>query len=136
MLVNEIDVSCLGVCIIESIAASVGMGLQASRATTLLSAVAIGGEVFGVAALLVTVPMDIYQIVANAKDLAASHEDQGKEKDPIYGWYSEMIEHLKKSQYSNTHSEETGAADLDHDSDEQELIKPQSKLQLLLDYYI
>lgn len=59
------------------------MGLWASRAT-LLSAVAIGGEVFGVAALLVTVPMDIYQIVANAKDLAVSHEDQGKEKDPVW----------------------------------------------------
>ena len=76
---GEIDVSCLGVCIIESKAASVGMGLQASRAT-LLSAVAIGGEVFGVAALVVTVPMDIYQIVANAKDLAASREDQSKER--------------------------------------------------------
>ena len=92
----KLDVSCLGVCIIESKAASVGMGLRASRAT-LLSAVAIGGGVFGVAALFVTAPMDIYQIVANAKDLAASHEDHGKEKDPIYGWYSEMIENLKKS---------------------------------------
>ena len=53
MYVGEIDVSCLGVCIIESKfkAASVGMGLWASRAT-LLSAVAIGGEVFGVAALV------------------------------------------------------------------------------------
>ena len=46
----------------------------------------------GLLPLLVTAPMDIYQIVANAKDLAASREDKGKEKDPIYGWYSEMIE--------------------------------------------
>ena len=90
---GEIDVSYLGVCFTESKAASVEMGLWASRAN-LLSAVAIGGEVFGIAVLFVTVPMDIYQIVANAKDLAASHEDQGEEKDPIYGWYSEMIEHL------------------------------------------
>ena len=48
-------------------------------------------------ALVVTAPMDIYQIVANAKDLAASYEDQGKEKDRLYVWYSEMIEHLRES---------------------------------------
>ena len=114
----------LSVGIVESIVASVAVGIHASRAAfkALISAVAVGGGVFGAAALVVTAPMDIYQIVANAKDLAASHEDQGKEKDPIYVWYSEMIEHLRESQYSNTHSEETGAADLDDDGDEQELI--------------
>ena len=34
-----------------------------------------------------------------------------------------MIEHLRESQYSNTH---TGGADLDDDGDKQELIKTQS----------
>ena len=117
----------LGVGIAKGIGAGVGAGIEASGAAlraggAVLPAVAIGGGIFGVAALVVTVPMDIYQIVANAKDIATSHKDQGKEKDPIYVWYSEMIEHLRESQYSNTHSEETGAADLDDDGDEQELI--------------
>ena len=110
----------LGVGIAKSIGASVGVGIKTSGAAlragdALLPAVSISGGVFGVAALLVTAPLDIYQIVANAKDLAASHEDQGKEKNPIYGWYSEMIEDL------NTHSEETGAS-ANYDIDEYDII--------------
>ena len=114
----------LGVGIAKGIGASVGVGIQTSGAAlraggAVLPVVAIGGGVFGVAALLVTVPMDIYQIVANTKDLAASRVDKGKEKDRLYVWYSEMIKQLRET---NTHSEETGEADLDHDGDELELI--------------
>ena len=118
----------LGVGIAKGIGASVGVGIQTSGAAlraggAVLPVVAISGGVFGVAALLVTVPMDIYQIVANAKDLAASRVDKGKEKDRIYVWYSEMIKQLRET---NTHSEETGEADLDYDGDEQKLINIQA----------
>ena len=118
----------LGVGIAKGIGAGVGVGFQTSGAAlraggAVLPAVAIGGEVFGVAALVVTAPMDIYQIVANAKDLAASRVDKGKEKDRLYVWYSEMIKQLRET---NTHSEETGEADLDYDGDEQKLINIQA----------
>ena len=78
----------LGVGIAKGIGAGVGVGIQTSGAAlraggAVLPAVAIGGRVFGVAALVVTAPMDIYQIVANAKDLAASRVDKGKEKDRL-----------------------------------------------------
>ena len=110
-----------GVGIAKGIDTRVGVGIEASGAAirvggaVLSSAVVIGGGVFGVAALIVTAPLDIYRIVANAKDLAASREDRGKEKDPLYGWYSEMIEDL------NTHSEETGAS-ANYDIDEYDII--------------
>ena len=119
----------LGVGIAKGIGAGVGVGIQTSGAAlraggAVLPAVAIGGGVFGVAALVVTAPMDIYQIVANAKDLAASRVDKGKEKDRLYVWYSEMIKQLRET---NTHSaEETGEADLDYDGDEQKLINIQA----------
>ena len=79
----------LGVGITKGIGAGVWVGIETSGAAlraggAILPAVAIGGGVFGVAALVVTAPMDIYQIVANAKDIAASHEDKGKEKNHIY----------------------------------------------------
>ena len=112
----------LGVGIAKGIGAGVWVGIEAGGAAlraggAVLPVVAISGGVFGVAALVVTVPMDIYQIVANAKDLASSHVDKGKEKDRLYVWYSEMIKQL-------THSaKETGEADLDDDGDEQELVK-------------
>ena len=97
--------------------AGVGAEIEASGASlraesAVVPTIATAGGFF-FASLVVTVPMDIYQIVANAKDLAASHRDQGKEKDRLYVWYSEMIENLRKNQYSNAQTEETGETAFD-----------------------
>ena len=80
------------------IEAGVQAGLAAVRTGTVgLRAAAIAGGAVGGLALIVTAPLDIYQIGKNSYELYATSGSNGEnESDATCKWYMEQIKKMKK----------------------------------------
>ena len=91
-------------------AAGIELGLTAGGAiarvgTVGLRAAAIAGGVAGGVALVVTAPLDIYQIVSNSRNLARSGRNGENESDSICTWYMNKIEEMERELYRIEHEE-------------------------------
>ena len=100
----------VGVGVAKGTAAGVEIGLASGGAiarvgTVGLRAAAITGGVVGGIALVVTAPLDIYQIASNSYQLATRSEDGKNEKDSNCVWYMEKIKEMKKELYCIEHNE-------------------------------
>ena len=87
--------------VFKSGAAAVEIGLTSGRViarvgTVGLRAAAIAGGVVGGVALLVTTPLDIYQIASNGYDLAKSGKNGENDKDLTCKWYMDKIKEMKR----------------------------------------
>ena len=87
----------LGVGVAKGIVGGVEAGGTALRiGGTGVRVVAVAGGVVGGVALLVTAPLDIYQIYNNSYELATSGECGENESDPTFVWYTKQIKKLKE----------------------------------------
>ena len=68
--------------------------VRAKVGATAFRTVAILGGPLGGIALLVTAPLDLYQIIKNRRELRESGNGEN-EKDEIYVWYTTKIEEMK-----------------------------------------
>ena len=71
----------------------------------LASVAAIAEGVVSGASLVVTVPLDIYQIASNSYHLAISGKNGENEKDLIYKWYMDKIREMEEELYQIQHTE-------------------------------
>ena len=90
-----------GVGVAKGIAKGVEAGIKAGGTVLRVGGagvrvVAIAGGAVGGVALLVTAPLDIYQIGRNSYDLATSGEHGENESDATFVWYTEQIKKLKE----------------------------------------
>ena len=91
-------------------AAGIELGLASGGAiarvgTVGLRAAAIAGGVVGGVALVVTVPLDIYQIASNGYHLVKRGKNGENEKDSICTWYVDRIREMEKELYGIEHTE-------------------------------
>ena len=89
-------------------AAGIELGLASGGAiarvgTVGLRAAAIAGGVVGGLALVVTAPLDIYQIASNSYGLATRGENGENERDSICIWYTEKIREMERELYCIEH---------------------------------
>ena len=91
----------LGVGVTKGIAGGIEAGVQAGSAAVRAGSVglrtaAIAGGVLGGLALIVTAPLDIYQISRNSYELATSGKHSKNESDLTCKWYMEQIKKMKE----------------------------------------
>ena len=92
----------LGVGVSKGIAGGIEVAVQAGSAAVRAGSVgfraaAIAGGVVGGLALLVTAPLDIYQIGRNSYELYETVSSNGEnESDPTCKWYMEQIKKMKE----------------------------------------
>ena len=107
----------LGVGVTKGIAKGVEAGIEAGGTVLRIGGagvrvVAIAGGAVGGVALLVTAPLDIYQIGRNSYDLATSGEHGENESDPTFVWYTEHIKKLKDElDHISSHQEDESTQD-------------------------
>ena len=127
----------LGVGVTKGIAAGIEAGVQAGstavRAGSIgLRAVAIARGVVGGLALLVTAPLDIYQIGKNSYDLYTTSGGNGEnESDATCKWYMEQIKVMKKELDNIEAPQDHDDNDDQHESkedDRQQLIATSTQL--------
>ena len=80
-------------------------GAIARAGTVGLRAAAIAGGVVGGVALVVTAPLDIYQIASNSYHLVKSGKNGENEKDLSYKWYMDKIRKMERELYRIQHTE-------------------------------
>ena len=110
----------VGVGVAKGTAAGIEIGLASGGAiarvgTVGLRAAAVTGGVVGGLALVVTAPLDIYQIASNSYYLATRSEDGKNEKDSTCVWYMQKIKEMKKELYCIEHNEPCKSDDESYD---------------------
>ena len=126
----------LGVGVTKGIAAGIEAGVQAGSAAVRvgsigLRAAAIAGGVVGRLALLVTAPLDIYQISKNSYEVATSGSNGENESDATCKWYMEQIKKMKKELDNIEAPQDRDDNDDQHESkedDRQQLIATSTQL--------
>ena len=78
-------------------------GAIARAGTVGLRAAAIAGGVIGGVALVVTAPLDIYQIASNGYHLARSSRNGENENDLICRWYMDKIREMERELHRIEH---------------------------------
>ena len=98
----------LGATLAKGAAGTIEFGLASGGAiakvsTVGLRAAAYAGGVVGGLALVVTAPLDIYQITSNSYGLATRGENGENERDSICIWYTEKIREMERELYCFEH---------------------------------